>query len=294
MNIMDMFLTPSAQLSESGLLLTELSADPDEVRYLLYRLSSGKGTLSHPFSYTSRAFPAYGLLYIASGCMEYSSLPTPGRPVTLQSDSLFLWDCRTPHSISTKLPTEYELLFFDGYSAAYYCSRLFHEESSHLCTAAAEEQALLHQLVTASSMDSMSSHLSLTRLLTHMVLHTLPALEEVPVYLTQLKAELETHYYEEHSLAELEQKYHVNRYRICRDFKKYYQIAPLQYLHSVRIRNAQLLLKETNMKIHEISYEVGYENVNHFIRHFKKTAGTTPAEYRKHTISFLTLDSHSP
>ena len=40
------------------------------------------------------------------------------------------------------------------------------------------------------------------------------------------------------------------------------------------------LLAETSLKIHEISYEAGYENVNHFIAHLKKNTGMTPTEYR--------------
>ena len=72
----------------------------------------------------------------------------------------------------------------------------------------------------------------------------------------------------------------MSRYRLCREFKSCYQTSPLQYLHRVRIQAAKSLLVETNLKIHEISYETGYENVNHFIAHFKKITGMTPTEYR--------------
>ena len=75
-------------------------------------------------------------------------------------------------------------------------------------------------------------------------------------------------------------EYQVSRYRLCREFKSCYQTSPLQYLHRVRIQAAKSLLVETNLKIHEISYETGYENVNHFIAHFKKITGMTPTEYR--------------
>ena len=64
------------------------------------------------------------------------------------------------------------------------------------------------------------------------------------------------------------------------DFKNCFQTSPLQYLHKIRIQAAKDLLIETDMKVHEISYEVGYENVNHFIAHFKKFSGTTPTAYR--------------
>ena len=47
----------------------------------------------------------------------------------------------------------------------------------------------------------------------------------------------------------------------------------------MRVQAARSLLAETNLKVHEISYEVGYENVNHFIAHFRKLTGLTPKEY---------------
>ena len=68
--------------------------------------------------------------------------------------------------------------------------------------------------------------------------------------------------------------------RLCREFKSHYRTSPLQYLHRMRVQAARSLLAETNLKVHEISYEVGYENVNHFIAHFRKLTGLTPREYR--------------
>ncbi|MFD0959050.1 helix-turn-helix domain-containing protein [Paenibacillus chungangensis] len=54
-----------------------------------------------------------------------------------------------------------------------------------------------------------------------------------------------------------------------------------QILNEVRITKAKQLLSDNELKIHEISNELGYYNVNSFIRMFKKMTGLPPGEYRK-------------
>lgn len=53
------------------------------------------------------------------------------------------------------------------------------------------------------------------------------------------------------------------------------------YLSSVRIDAAKELLKSTNLTVTEIAGKVGYEDLNYFIRTFKKTVGMSPGQYRQ-------------
>ena len=48
----------------------------------------------------------------------------------------------------------------------------------------------------------------------------------------------------------------------------------------VRLKRAKTLLKNGNMTVENISYAVGYPNVEHFIRVFKKEFDMTPTQYR--------------
>lgn len=54
-----------------------------------------------------------------------------------------------------------------------------------------------------------------------------------------------------------------------------------QYLTRIRITKAKELLAHTNMKIYEICEQIGYENVEHFSRVFKKEIGISPLQYKK-------------
>lgn len=52
-------------------------------------------------------------------------------------------------------------------------------------------------------------------------------------------------------------------------------------LDIIRITNARRLLQETNLKVYQISEQVGYGSIDYFYIKFKKYVGISPKEYRK-------------
>lgn len=55
-------------------------------------------------------------------------------------------------------------------------------------------------------------------------------------------------------------------------------------LDTIRIANAKRLLLETDMKVYQISEQVGYSNIDYFYLKFKKYVGISPKEYKKEMI----------
>lgn len=66
-----------------------------------------------------------------------------------------------------------------------------------------------------------------------------------------------------------------------RNFKEFTGSTPMQYIVSIRITNAQVLLETTKYTVSEIGRIVGYENPLYFSRIFHKQKGFSPSEYRK-------------
>ncbi len=64
-------------------------------------------------------------------------------------------------------------------------------------------------------------------------------------------------------------------------FKQYTGSNFVNYLKDIRIREAKKLLTETDMRVIEISREVGYDNEKNFMKIFKSSCGVSPTEYRK-------------
>ena len=55
----------------------------------------------------------------------------------------------------------------------------------------------------------------------------------------------------------------------------------IQLLTSVRLENAEQLLRDTALPVADIAAAVGYESSEHFIRTFRKHKGITPSGYRQ-------------
>jgi two-component system response regulator YesN len=56
------------------------------------------------------------------------------------------------------------------------------------------------------------------------------------------------------------------------------------YLTNVRIEKAKELLVKTDMKIYEICDKIGYPNIEHFSRTFKKLLGVSPIQYKNNSM----------
>lgn len=57
------------------------------------------------------------------------------------------------------------------------------------------------------------------------------------------------------------------------NFRQYANTTPAQYVQSLRLTNAKMLLETTNYNITEIVNLVGYENPLYFSRFFRKQCG---------------------
>ncbi len=64
-------------------------------------------------------------------------------------------------------------------------------------------------------------------------------------------------------------------------YKNIFGISPIDDLIKARIAAAKNILSTDKSSVSEISRRLGYNNVFHFIRQFKKQTGLSPTEYRK-------------
>jgi AraC-like DNA-binding protein len=64
------------------------------------------------------------------------------------------------------------------------------------------------------------------------------------------------------------------------------QCTPQEYIENVRLEIAAEKMKENDILIKEIAYEVGYNDPKHFSKLFKQKFGTTPMKYKKEAVLF--------
>ena len=73
----------------------------------------------------------------------------------------------------------------------------------------------------------------------------------------------------------------LSKIYFCQLFHKEEGVSFSTYLNAERIRRAKTLLRDTSLKIFEISDQTGYRNPKYFNYVFKHIAGVTPLEYRR-------------
>ncbi|TAE33925.1 MAG: AraC family transcriptional regulator [Cytophagales bacterium] len=61
-----------------------------------------------------------------------------------------------------------------------------------------------------------------------------------------------------------------------RDFEAHFQTSPGQWMRQKRLEHAHFLLRNTPKNVSEVSMEIGYESVSHFIKAYKAQYGGTP------------------
>jgi len=249
----------------------------------LYPLAVGHILMPEELSLSFGPLPAYGILYVTRGI---GTLLSGKRHFHLSGSSFALFDLQDGFSILAGSDLEYDILYFNGTSASYYYDELHRTECLFLSSLSSTGiGSFLRPLMPtgAQTLSAFAFHRYLTDLLTELVEYSAVTEqnEGIPDYLRQVKEYFDDNFFMDISLSSLENLFHVNRYRLCREFRIHYLMPPLQYLHTARITKAKTLLTDTNLKVHEISYQVGYENTNHFIHHFKKITGQTPAVYRE-------------
>ena len=67
----------------------------------------------------------------------------------------------------------------------------------------------------------------------------------------------------------------------CRFFKRNTGNNFVGYVRKLRIGAACKLLVESTLPVTDVCYEVGYQNVSNFNRHFRREKGVTPSKYRQ-------------
>jgi len=65
-----------------------------------------------------------------------------------------------------------------------------------------------------------------------------------------------------------------------RCFKHEFGVTPVEFILELRIRAARTMLQTTDESIKEISFSCGFNNLNFFLKMFKRYTGLTPTQYR--------------
>lgn len=103
----------------------------------------------------------------------------------------------------------------------------------------------------------------------------------LPAKIAKVKRFVESNRYKKVTLKEAAASVCLSQKYLSRIFMEHEKTGFTDYKLMVKIKAAKELLEKQAYNIDQISYKLGYENTESFIRQFKKITGYTPAAYRR-------------
>lgn len=92
---------------------------------------------------------------------------------------------------------------------------------------------------------------------------------------------INSHYSQNLSLHYLADRFYISPYYLSRIFKEVTGFTFVEYLNSVRVKEAKKFLEISNLKVNVIAEKVGFGSITHFGRVFREITGHAPLHYRK-------------
>ena len=92
---------------------------------------------------------------------------------------------------------------------------------------------------------------------------------------------IKLHFDEQITAADVAGVFHYNPDYLSQIFKAEWGMGLCEYINSVRIKEAKNLLLNSDAKIYQIAYQVGFNDNKYFMKLFKKFENVTPTQYRE-------------
>lgn len=100
------------------------------------------------------------------------------------------------------------------------------------------------------------------------------------ITIERAKDYLTNHFTRDISLMELSDHCHVSPFHFSRIFKTFTSASPHQFLLALRLKNAELLLRNTSSPVTDIAFSSGFNSIEHFTAAFRKKYHCPPARFR--------------
>jgi YesN/AraC family two-component response regulator len=91
---------------------------------------------------------------------------------------------------------------------------------------------------------------------------------------------LEQHFAEHITLSQVADRVFVSQWHLSKLINRHTGKNFFDLVNQLRVKRARELLRDPALKVHEVAEMVGYADVAHFSKNFKRLTGKSPVEYR--------------
>jgi two-component system, response regulator YesN len=95
---------------------------------------------------------------------------------------------------------------------------------------------------------------------------------------------MEENYNRKITLSEVAEKTYISQWHLSKLLNKHMGLNFSEILNNIRVKEAKKLLKNSSLRIGDIAWEVGFMDIAHFSKVFKKLTGLSANEYRNSVL----------
>jgi AraC family transcriptional regulator len=104
------------------------------------------------------------------------------------------------------------------------------------------------------------------------------------ITIERAKEYIAQHFVNDISLAELAAYCYVSPFHFSRIFQTFTSYTPHQFLVNIRLKNSELLLKNTSIPVADVAFSSGFNSIEHFTAAFRSKYKNPPARFRMEKI----------
>lgn len=224
----------------------------------------------------------YVLEYITSG---KGYVICDDKKYTVEENDVYLIHIGTKHRYGADANNPYEKIWVNFFSGVFTDIISAYGLSNKVVFKNTDCKELFTELLDLAKKynDNEEIYLKASEIIFRIILKLVDSSEKQSISATAIKAKeiLDQLVYRKVTMQDLYSEIHLSKSQISREFKKYFNLTPYQYLLNRRISIAQNLLTKTNLSIKEISDSLCFADEYHFSTLFKKKIGISPSAYRK-------------
>jgi AraC-like DNA-binding protein len=213
--------------------------------------------------------------YVICGDKEYE----------VEENDVYLIHPGMKHRYGSDANNPYEKMWINFFSGVFTDIISAYGLSNRVVFKAANCKELFAKLLDLAEIysDNEDIYLQVSQIIFEIILHLVANCEKPNISTTAIKVKeiLDQSIYRKVTMEKLCKEMHLSKSQICREFKKYFDMTPYQYLLNRRITIAQNLLTKTTFSIKQISDSLCFADEYHFSNVFKKHNGMSPLTYRR-------------
>lgn len=231
-------------------------------------------------------YPDPIIIYIIRGILAVES---DGICSKAGEGDIVILDCQSAHKYYADPEVEFVFLHFAGATSVSMAKNLIRQNNGHIFSGPLNTRIMVTMSDTIGKLrdDRPVPGAEISRRLYNILCFLTPSGETASEMSETISASvnyIHEHISQELSVSTLASAAYLSPYYFSRLFRKETGFSPMEYVATVRLNIAKKLLRTTEIPVHDIAAQLGYNSCGGFINAFTRKLGVSPGKFRHYPM----------